>query len=119
MSLEQQIERLTAAIENLNGNIERALATPVPSVESAPTVSATLVSQKPVMVEKTVMVEEMQLVAQTITVESVQSQCLAATRKDLANKAKIRDWLDSFKAKKVADLTAEQLLELSTKLEQL
>lgn len=108
MSLEQQIERLTAAIEKLNGNIERALVTPVAvqaPVESAPVV-------------ETVKVEQPE-VAQTITVESVQSQCLAATRKDLANKAKIRDWLDSFKAKKVADLTAEQLSELSTKLEQL
>lgn len=105
MSLEQQIERLTAAIEKLNGNIERALATPVAVqsvVEAAPVVEA--VETK---------------VAPTVTVESVQSQCLAATRKDLANKTKIRDWLDSFKAKKVADLSAEQLLELSTKLEQL
>lgn len=108
MSLEQQIERLTAAIEKLNGNIERALATPVAAqspVESAPVVEAVKTEQPEV--------------AATVTVESVQSQCLAATRKDLANKAKIRDWLDSFKAKKVADLTAEQLLELSTKLEQL
>lgn len=105
MSLEQQIERLTAAIENLNGNIERALATPVAVqsvVEAAPVVEAVETKATP-----------------TVTVESVQSQCLAATRKDLANKTKIRDWLDSFKAKKVADLSAEQLLELSTKLEQL
>ena len=108
MSLEQQIERLTAAIEKLNGNIERALSTPVAAqapVESAPVVESVKAEQPDV--------------APIVTVESVQSQCLAATRKDLANKAKIRDWLDSFKAKKVADLTAEQLLELSTKLEQL
>jgi seryl-tRNA synthetase len=108
MSLEQQIERLTAAIEKLNGNIERALATPAAvqmPVESAPAVETVKAEQHEVAV--------------TVTVESVQSQCLAATRKDLANKAKIRDWLDSFKAKKVADLTAEQLLELSTKLERL
>ena len=108
MSLEQQIERLTAAIEKLNGNIERALATPVAVQapgESAPVVESVKAEQPEV--------------APTVTVESVQSQCLAATRKDLANKAKIRDWLDGFKAKKVADLTAEQLLELSTKLEQL
>ena len=108
MSLEQQIERLTAAIEKLNGNIERALAMPV--AVQAPVESAAAV--------ESVKTEQTEAVP-TVTVESVQSQCLAATRKDLANKVKIRDWLDSFKAKKVADLTAEQLLELSTKLEQL
>lgn len=108
MSLEQQIERLTAAIEKLNGNIERALAAPV-AVQSPVEYAAAV---------ETVNVEQPE-VAPTVTVESVQSQCLAATRKDLANKVKIRDWLDSLKAKKVADLTAEQLLELSTKLEQL
>lgn len=111
MSLEQQIERLTAAIEKLNGNIERALATPV----TVPVTAAPLVESV-----KTEQPEQPEVAATvTITVESVQSQCLAATRKDLSNKAKIRDWLDGFKAKKVADLTAEQLLELSTKLEQL
>lgn len=106
--LETKIDKLTAAIEKLNANIERALNTPV-----APTVAPEQPSAPTVAPEQPIAPE-----AVTLTFKDVQDKCLAATRVDLANKAKIRALLDEFGASKVSDL-GERLSDFAAKLEQL
>ncbi len=109
MSLENQIERLTAAIEKLNANIELVLSTPVQAPVAAP---AQQVAPKQV---PAVEVIESALVS----VDEAQALCLSLSRKDPSNKNKIKALLAEYKAMKVADLVPEALQEFVKKLGQL
>lgn len=100
MSLENEIAKLTVAIEKLNANMETLLATPAQTEPAkAETVAETV--QQP-----------------ELSFKDVQDKCLALTRKDIANKAAIRSLLDSFGASKVSDL-GDKLNDFAAKLEQL
>lgn len=103
MSLENEIAKLTAAIEKLNANMETLLTTPAPTVQPEP-VRAELVTGTAQQPET--------------SFKDVQDKCLALTRKDIANKATIRSLLDSFGASKVSDL-GDKLNDFAVKLEQL
>ena len=105
MSLESQIERLTAAIEKLNSNIETALNTPV---------AAPVQPEQPKQADATPPPAE----APALSFKDVQDQCLALSRKDAKNKAVIRALLDEFGASKVSDL-GSNLAGFAAKLEQL
>lgn len=101
MSLENEISRLTAAIEKLNANIELVLSTPV-----AQPVQPVEPEQQP----ETTKLE--------INANDVTALCLSLSRKDPKNKDAIRALLDEFGAKKVSDL-GDNLAAFAAKLEQL
>ena len=105
MSLESQIERLTAAIEKLNSNIETVLNTPV---------AEPVQPEQPKQAEATPAPKE----APALSFKDVQDKCLALSRKDAQNKATIRALLDEFGASKVSDL-GDKLNDFAAKLEQL
>jgi hypothetical protein len=114
MSLESKIELLTQAIDRLNKNLEAALqpvAAPVQQVAEVvpPTTTAPA---------ETVKVEEPAL-TKTVSADDVQASCLSLSRKDPANKAKIKTLLSEFKASKIADLSEQDLLTFAQKLGQL
>jgi hypothetical protein len=114
MSLESKIELLTQAIDRLNKNLEAALqpvAAPVQQVAEVtpPTTTAPVEAVK---------VEEVAPI-KTVSADDVQASCLSLSRKDPANKAKIKTLLSEFKASKIADLSEQDLLTFSQKLGQL
>jgi hypothetical protein len=113
MSLESKIELLTQAIDRLNKNLEAALqpvAAPVQQVaEVVPTTTAPAETAK---------VEEVAPI-KAVSADDVQASCLSLSRKDPANKAKIKTLLSEFKASKIADLSEQDLLTFAQKLEHL
>jgi hypothetical protein len=113
MSLESKIELLTQAIDRLNKNLEAALqpvAVPVQQVAD--------VTPPTTAPAETVKVEEVAPI-KTVSADDVQASCLSLSRKDPANKAKIKTLLSEFKASKIADLSEQDLLTFAQKLEQL
>lgn len=111
MSLENKIEQLTAAIEKLNANIVLALSTPVNQpvavVEAAP------------VIEQAVKAIDEATKKAAVSADDAQAMCLQLSRKDPANKAKIKAILADYKAAKVADLSPDNLQAFVAKLEQL
>jgi hypothetical protein len=113
MSLESKIELLTQAIDRLNKNLEAALQ-PV----SAPIQQVAEVTPSTTAPVETVKAEEVAPV-KTVNADDVQASCLSLSRKDPANKAKIKTLLSEFKASKIADLSEQNLLAFAQKLGQL
>lgn len=112
MSLELEIQRLTAAIEKLNSNIALVLTTPATQVVNAQT-------ETPEPVQETARVETEQLKAATVTHDDVQSAILAKVRASMDNKPKVKAILSEFKAAKVSDIDAAQLTAVLSKVEAL
>ena len=113
MSLENEISRLTAAIEKLNANIELVLSTPVnQTAQPAEPVSV------PPKVEAVEPVQKPETIKPEINANDVTALCLSLSRKDAKNKDAIRALLDDFGAKKVSDL-GDNLAAFAAKLEQL
>lgn len=110
MSLESQIEKLTAAILKLNANIETVLSTPV----SAPAQPVTI-AQPVTPVEVS---QEPETTKSEISASDVTAMCLSLSRKSADNKTAIRALLDDFGAKKVSDL-GDKLTAFAAKLGQL
>jgi hypothetical protein len=113
MSLESKIELLTQAIDRLNKNLEAALQ-PV----AAPVQQVVEVTPPTTAPAETVKVEEVAPI-KTVSADDVQASCLSLSRKDPANKAKIKTLLSEFKASKIADLSEQDLLTFAQKLGQL
>lgn len=111
MSLENQIERLTAAIEKLNANIELVLSTPVNQ-------PVAVVQAAPVIDQAVKAIDEA-INKAAVSVDEAQALCLSLSRKDPSNKNKIKALLAEYKAMKVADLVPEALQEFVKKLGQL
>lgn len=110
MSLELEIQRLTAAIEKLNSNIELVLTTPANQTVELP---------KKQDFSEPVQVETEQPKAATVTHDDVQSAILAKVRASMDNKPKVKAILSEFKAAKVSDIDAAQLAAVLSKVEAL
>ena len=113
MSLESKIELLTQAIDRLNKNLEAALQPVTAPVQQA--VEVTPPTTAPV---EAVKAEEV-APTKAVSADDVQASCLSLSRKDPANKTKIKTLLSEFKASKIADLSEQDLLAFAQKLEQL
>ena len=111
MSLESKIEQLTAAIEKLNANMVLLLTTPANQTVDLPQAAAPVVQEAVKVVEQVAKV--------TVSADDAQAMCLQLSRKDPANKSKIKAILSEYKAAKVADLSPENLQAFVQKLEQL
>lgn len=109
MSLELKIEELTKQVAKLTevmtflvSNPATAIYTPEQKTEQ----SAPVETVKPEPVK-------------TVNADDVTALCLSLSRKDPANKLKIKELLTSYKASKVSDLNETNLAEFAAKLEQL
>lgn len=109
MSLELKIEELTKQVAKLTevmtflvSNPATAIYTPEQKTEQ----SAPVETVKPAP-------------AKTVNADDVTALCLSLSRKDPANKLKIKELLTSYKASKVSDLSETNLAEFAAKLEQL
>ncbi len=112
MSLESKIELLTQAIDRLNKNLEAALQ-PVPApVQQVVEVVPTTATVEAVKTEEAASTK-------TVNADDVQASCLSLSRRDPANKAKIKTLLSEFKASKIADLSEQDLVAFAQKLGQL
>lgn len=106
MSLETEISQLTKAINELNANFERFF-----NAQSAPTPQAQATPQPPVEPEP----EQAALlpdVAKTMnrTRDELQAMCLAATKRNAANRDIIKSiMLNNFEARKTGDLADNQV----------
>ena len=114
MSLENQIERLTAAIEKLNGNIERARATPTaPAPTTAPTtseaVAAPVVASEPVVVAP---------VASSFTQDDLRRLCMAKVKEDRAFKDTLKEFLSkAYGVVKTSDVHDDKVAEVYSRIE--
>lgn len=111
MSLENEIQRLTAAIEKLNANLEAVLATPLPAPTAEPVQAVETATEKKSQPEPVKTGE-----SKPVDFAEVQSRCLALSRQ--GKKDAIRALLDDFGASKVSDL-GDKLATFADKLEQL
>jgi hypothetical protein len=113
MSLENQIERLTAAIEKLNGNIERALATPAaptaaPQTAPAPTASEPVVVAPPVVAP----------VASSFTQDDLRRLCMAKVKEDRAFKDTLKEFLSkAYGVVKTSDVPDDKVAEVYSRIE--
>lgn len=115
MSLESQIEKLTAAIEKLNTNMQLLLSTPADQLVKfdEPVTQCEMVKDEPAIVAPVEKPEPT-----TVNASDVTAMCLSLSRKSADNKNAIRALLDDFGAKKVSDL-GDNLAAFAAKLEQL
>ena len=101
MSLENEISQLTKSINELNANFERffnAQSTPTPHAQTTP-----------VEPEQAALLPD---VAKTMnhTREDLQAMCLAATKRNAANRDIIKSiMLNNFEARKSSDLADNQV----------
>ena len=108
MSLENEISQLTKSINELNANFERFF-----NAQSAPTPQAQATPQPPVEPEPEP--EQAALlpdVAKTMnrTRDELQAMCLAATKRNAANRDIIKSiMLNNFEARKSSDLADNQV----------
>jgi len=112
MSLESKIELLTQAIDRLNKNLEAALQPVSAPVQQVVEVAPTTAPVEAVTTEEAVPTK-------TVNADDVQASCLSLSRRDPANKAKIKTLLSEFKASKIADLSEQDLVAFAQKLGQL
>ena len=118
MSLENQIERLTAAIEKLNGNIERALATPAapaqptasePALPASEPVAAPVVASEPVVVAP---------VASSFTQDDLRRLCMAKVKEDRAFKDTLKEFLSkAYGVVKTSDVPDDKVAEVYSRIE--
>ena len=113
MSLELKIEELTKQVAKLTevmtflvSNPATAIYTPEQKTEQAVPVETTKAG--PVATP-----------AKVVNADDVTGLCLSLSRRDPANKLKIKELLTSYKASKVSDLSETNLAEFAAKLEQL
>ena len=109
MSLELKIEELTKQVAKLTevmtflvSNPATAIYAPEQKIEQPAPVEAA----KPEPVKN-------------VNADDVTGLCLSLSRRDPANKLKIKELLASYKASKVSDLSETNLAEFAAKLEQL
>ena len=106
MSLEHEISQLAKSINELNANFERFF-----NAQSAPTPQAQATPQPPVEPEP----EQVTLlpdVTKTMnrTRDELQTMCLAATKRNAANRDIIKSiMLNNFEARKTGDLADNQI----------
>ena len=104
MSLENQIERLTAAIEKLNGNIERALATP-----AAPQAAAQAEDAAAHVVTAS---------ASSITQDDLRRLCMAKVKEDRAFKETLKEFLSkAYGVVKTSDVPDDKVAEVYSRIE--
>jgi hypothetical protein len=110
MSLENQIERLTAAIEKLNGNIERALATPAQQTAPAPTApEPALTASEPVAAP---------VVASSFTQDDLRRLCMAKVKEDRAFKDTLKEFLSkAYGVVKTSDVPDDKVAEVYSRIE--
>ena len=102
MSLETEISQLTKAINELNANFERFF-----NAQSAPTPQA-----QPTPISEPEQVALLPDVAKTMsrTRDELQAMCLAATKRNAANRDIIKSiMLNNFEARKTGDLADNQV----------
>ena len=100
MSLENEISQLTKAINELNANFERFF-----NNQSAPTQA----QEVPTQAQEVALLPD---VAKTMnhTREDLQAMCLAATKRNSANRDIIKSiMLNNFEARKTGDLADNQI----------
>ena len=101
MSLENEISQLTKSINELNANFERffnAQSTPTPQAQTTP-----------IEPEQAALLPD---VAKTMnrTRDELQAMCLAATKRNSANRDIIKSiMLNNFEARKISDLADNQV----------
>lgn len=106
MSLENQIERLTAAIEKLNGNIERALATPA----APPTAPESVVTSAPVVVAS--------VASSSFTQDDLRRLCMAKVKEDRAFKDTLKEFLSkAYGVVKTSDVPDDKVGEVYSRIE--
>lgn len=103
--LTKQVAKLTEVMTFLVSNPATAIYTPEHKTEQ-PAPVETVEAAKPEPVK-------------TVNADDVTALCLSLSRKDPANKLKIKELLTSYKASKVSDLNETNLAEFAAKLEQL
>ena len=109
MSLELKIEELTKQVVKLTEIMAYLASNPAPQAEQlAPTAPV-----------ESVKAESVAAPTKVVSPDDVTALCLSLSRKDPANKVKIKELLSSYKALKVSDLTEANLAEFAAKLEQL
>ncbi len=102
MSLENEISQLTKSINELNANFERFF-----NAQSAPTPQA-----QPTPISEPEQVALLPDVAKTMnrTRDELQAMCLAATKRNAANRDIIKSiMLNNFEARKTGDLADNQV----------
>ena len=105
MSLENQIERLTAAIEKLNGNIERALATPQAAPPAAPQAEAAAA-------------HVVTASASSITQDDLRRLCMAKVKEDRAFKETLKEFLSkAYGVVKTSDVPDDKVAEVYSRIE--
>lgn len=112
MSLENQIERLTAAIEKLNGNIERALAAPQAPETAAPQALETAAPQalEPVASSTSP--------ASSFTQDDLRRLCMAKVKEDRAFKDTLKEFLSkSYGVVKTSDVPDDKVAEVYSRIE--
>lgn len=113
MSLENEIQRLTAAIEKLNSNIELVLTTPANQTVELPKKS------DPAVTVVEVAKPEAPAATPELKHDDVQSAILAKVRANMENKTKVKAILTEFKAAKVTDLDLSVLADVMAKVDAL
>jgi hypothetical protein len=116
MSLENQIERLTAAIEKLNGNIERALATPAQQTAPEPVVVASAPVAAPVVASEPVASEP--VVVASFTQDDLRRLCMAKVKEDRAFKDTLKEFLSkAYGVVKTSDVPDDKVAEVYSRIE--
>ena len=112
MSLEANILKLTNAVEALTERLH--------SMEAMVAIPPSAPAVEPVAVEAAPAVEPVAVEATppAITHEDVQQLCLKIVRTDRSKKADLKRILGEYGAALVADVPADKLEEIKTKLEQ-
>lgn len=111
MSLETKIEKLTNAIEELTKRLHAVeAATAIPAQAEAPAVPTADKLEEAYE-------EENAKAKPAISHEEVQQLCLKIVREDRSKKTALKDVLAEYGATLVADVPADKLEELKTKLE--
>ena len=113
MSLELKIEELTKQVAELTKVMTFLVSNPATAIYNPEQKSVETPVSEPV---KTEQVKE---AAKAVNADDVTGLCLSLSRKDPANKLKIKELLTSYKASKVSDLNESNLAEFAAKLEQL
>lgn len=108
MSLENQIERLTAAIEKLNGNIERTLATPAAPQAAPQTAPQAEDAAAPVVTTS----------ASSITQDDLRRLCMAKVKEDRAFKETLKEFLSkAYGVVKTSDVPDDKVAEVYSRIE--
>lgn len=110
MSLELKIEELTKQVVKLTEIMAYLASNPAPQAEQTAPIES-VKAEKPEL--------EQVAAVKSVSPDEVTALCLSLSRKDPANKVKIKELLTSYNASKVSDLTEANLADFAAKLEQL